>query len=126
MPLPSPEGTVTWIYSNPAPREKHTTPAALFAEVALRATEQSSGEERLGRLGGGRRVCTPSRACAVPASVPASEGKEEEKGKREKEKEKRKREKEKERKKKNSGLWCRERQSNIFSGIRKDTQMHCL
>lgn len=47
-------------------------------------------------LGGGWRVCTPSRACAVPASVPASEGKEEEKGKREKEKEKRKREKEKE------------------------------
>lgn len=47
--VPPTEGTVTRICSSPARKEKHTTPGALFAEGALRSTEQSRGEERMGR-----------------------------------------------------------------------------
>ena len=47
--VPPTEGTVTWICSSPAPKEKHTTPGALSAEGALRSTEQNGGEERMGR-----------------------------------------------------------------------------
>ena len=70
------EGTVTWICSNPGPREKHTTPGALSAEEALRATEQQWRGEA-GRAGGGWRVCTPRGACAAPASVHRGRGKRE-------------------------------------------------
>lgn len=101
--MPLMKGMVTWICSNPGPREKHTTPGALSAEEALRATElQWRGEA--GRAGGGWRVCKQTlQGLCCPCICP-----------------------QRERKKRNSGLWCRERLANIVPGIRKDIQMHCL